>query len=149
MQKPIVFFGGGVFFLSTYSHFIHQQQTYYFSMASNDSVCFSKADTSTTELCGGCKRWKRELVRVRRSRWRPPPIRYKCVHGPHTEEFYLGSCEVIVVDVAVADAGQTEPRSRHRLEKNLPRIEGSLIMLKMTPTSSRVLKNRFPQHQFT
>jgi hypothetical protein len=27
-------------------------------------------------------------------------------HGPHTEEFYLGTCEVIVVDVAVADAGR-------------------------------------------
>jgi hypothetical protein len=71
-------------------------------MASNDSVCFSKAATFTTELCGGFKRWKREWVRVRKSRWRAPPIRFKCDHGPHTEVFYLGTCEVIVVDVDVA-----------------------------------------------
>jgi hypothetical protein len=55
-------------------------------------------------LCGGCKRWKREWVRVRKSRWRAPPTRFKCDHGPHTDEFYLGTCEVIVVDVA--DAGR-------------------------------------------
>jgi hypothetical protein len=43
---------------------------------------------------------------VRKSRWRAPLIRFKCDHGPHTEEFYLGTCEVIVVDVAVVDAGR-------------------------------------------
>jgi hypothetical protein len=75
-------------------------------MAAYDSMGFSKAETSTTELCGGCKMWKREWVRVRKLRCRAPPLRLKCDHGPHTEELYLGTCEVIVVDVAVVDASR-------------------------------------------
>jgi hypothetical protein len=40
-----------------------------------------------------------------------PIINFKCDHSPHTEEFYLATsqtetCEVIFVDVAMADAGR-------------------------------------------
>jgi hypothetical protein len=36
-----------------------------------------------------CKRWRTEGVTVRKSRWNAGALRFKCDHGPHTEEFYL------------------------------------------------------------
>jgi hypothetical protein len=35
-----------------------------------------------------CKRWRTEGVKVRKSRWNAGAFRFKCDHGPHTEEFY-------------------------------------------------------------
>jgi CRISPR/Cas system-associated endonuclease/helicase Cas3 len=40
------------------------------------------------ETCCNCKRWRTEGVKVRKSRWNAGAFRFKCDHGPHTEEFY-------------------------------------------------------------
>jgi hypothetical protein len=41
------------------------------------------------ETCCNCKRGRTEGVKVRKSRWNAGAFRFKCDHGPHTEEFYL------------------------------------------------------------
>jgi hypothetical protein len=61
---------------------------------------------------------------VRKSRWRAPILKFKCDHGPHTDEFYLATsqtetCEVIVVDVAVEDADR-KLTAESPLETNSP-----------------------------
>jgi hypothetical protein len=120
-------------------------------MASNDSVCLSKAETSTTELCGGCKRWKREWVRVRvrKSRWRVPHIRFKCDHGPHTERFYLGTCEVIVVDVVVVVVVVVVDASRRRtaestLETNSSKNRRIIYYVEKDSNEFKGPENQFP-----
>jgi hypothetical protein len=39
--------------------------------------------------CCNCKTWRAEGVKVRKSRWNAGAFRFKCDHGPHTDEFYL------------------------------------------------------------
>jgi hypothetical protein len=57
-------------------------------------------------------------VKIRKSRWNAGVFKFKCDHGPHTEDFY----QCMWVNVAISDGGrkrsagtsliQTTPRRR-------------------------------------
>jgi hypothetical protein len=55
---------------------------------SSSRSCLSLA-RHADDTCCNCKRWRVEGVKVRKSRWNAGAFRFKCGHGPHSEEFYL------------------------------------------------------------
>jgi hypothetical protein len=69
-------------------------------------------EVSGDTRCGGCRRWAIDGVKVRKSRWNAPPIKYKCDRGLHTEEIYKnsldGNVDVMAVDVMVVDSDVDE-----------------------------------------
>jgi hypothetical protein len=84
---------------------------------SSSRSCLS-LERQVDDTCCNCKRWWEEGVKVRNSRWNAGAFRFKCDHGPHTEEFYLrmgGNDSIFDVRLkqsADASVVQTTPKRR-------------------------------------
>jgi hypothetical protein len=58
-------------------------------MASPSRRCCLSQPRPFNNTCSNCKRWWLEGMKIRKSRWNAGVFRFKCDHGPHTEDFYL------------------------------------------------------------
>jgi hypothetical protein len=85
------------------------------------------------ETCCSCKRWRTEGVKVRKSRWNAGAFRFKCDHGPHTEEFYqrlgvmIQSMMVVVNGAAMRLLFKQHPREGRLLNTRRRNLTNSRL----------------------
>jgi hypothetical protein len=73
-------------------------------MAPPSQLCCLSQPRFFNNTCSNCKRWKLEVVKIRRFGWNAGVFKFKCDHGPHTEYFYLST----EGDVAISDGGRKQ-----------------------------------------